>query len=360
MHHKLTRFVAVALVAVLATALVPGVAFAGKASVARRSKVFVSQPRAARGSFRVGESFVATGFVTPAVPSDTTTTSVVVKVYKVGRRGRLSAIVNAGAVFTGPAKGGTGYSAAVSIPEAGTFLMQAVVNQSGRQVAASAIGPVRAIPAMTLSKLQIVNAPARALVPFQVTGVVAPGADAATGVTVRVTRLNVDGSVTEVTSAAASLTGPSGNGTAYSAVLTVANAGTYLLSAIGTKNGVPVGWSEVRPFEVRDTMWVSAPRVVSGQVSTSTAFEATGVVTPAIPAGDTHVGVFVRVIRFGRRGAITEISRVPATFTGPVGRATGFRATVTIATSGAYFLQAVGTRDGVPVYYSEARQVRAR
>jgi hypothetical protein len=87
----------------------------------------VSRPCVASHKVTTGVSFDATGVVTPAIAADDASTTVVVRVLHVGRRGRLKEVALVDAVLTGAVGDGTGYSAAITLPAKGKYVLVARV-----------------------------------------------------------------------------------------------------------------------------------------------------------------------------------------------------------------------------------------
>jgi hypothetical protein len=88
----------------------------------------VSRPSVLSRRVTAGDSFDATGVVTPAIAADGTPSSVTVFVYRIGRHGRLSKVATATAGLTGAVGEGTGYSVTLSLPSAGTYVLVAVLS----------------------------------------------------------------------------------------------------------------------------------------------------------------------------------------------------------------------------------------
>jgi hypothetical protein len=150
---------------------------------------------------------------------------------------------------------------------------------------------------------------------------------------------------------------PDTSATVYEAPITLPKAGAYFMVAVVSKDGVMVSRSARRPVFAMLPYKISKIRVASSRVATDTSFDATMVVTPAIP-GDSSAIVTVHAYRCGARGRASEVASVTAAPTGPVGAGTGYLATFSFSTPGKYTLVAVLTQGGVVVGKSQAREVR--
>jgi hypothetical protein len=108
----------------------------------------VTKPRVLHARVVAGASFVATGVVIPGIDPADLTTTVSVVTYKVGRRGKLTKVARFDAVNTGAAGTGSGYSASVSLPSAGRYVLVGVVMRDGIVLGRSTQRPmlVRAAP----------------------------------------------------------------------------------------------------------------------------------------------------------------------------------------------------------------------
>ena len=107
----------------------------------------ISKPRVESRVATAGVSFDATGVVVPGIATDDPDTTVSVIAYKVGRRGKLTKVDSFEAVNTGLVGEGSGYSASVTLPSAGRYVLVAVVMRDGTILGHSTHRPMRARPA---------------------------------------------------------------------------------------------------------------------------------------------------------------------------------------------------------------------
>ncbi len=197
-------------------------------------------------------------------------------------------------------------------------------------------------------------------VSFETTGLVTPAIaadDASTTVSIHVFGAGRRMRPELLQTVAASLS-PSADAssTIYEASITLPSAGEYFLVAVVSKDGAMVSRSALRPVRAVFPYRISRLSVASSKVATDTSFDATMVVTPAIP-GDSSAVVTVYAYRCGWRGGASEVASVTAIATGPLGDGTGYTATFSFATPGRYRLVAVLTQDGVVVGKSRPREV---
>jgi hypothetical protein len=234
----------------------------------------VTKPRIADEHVTMGVSFETSGVVTPAIATDDTSTSVSIKVYSLAKKGH-SVLVDTVAASLAPATDTTGtvYDATVTLPASGSYTLVAVVTTTdGQTLATSAGRPVFARLPYTVSKPRVLTPKVTAGVSFDATGVVTPAIaadDTSTSVTVFVYRMGRHGRLSQVTTAAATFTGAVGDGTGYSATLSLPSKGTYVLVAVASSDGVVLGRSGSRNM-----------RAVSASGTSSDT--PTGTVSPAV------------------------------------------------------------------------------
>ena len=198
-------------------------------------------------------------------------------------------------------------------------------------------------------------------VSFETTGLVMPaiaGDDASTTVSIQVFGPGRRMRPTLLQTVAAWLS-PSADASAtiYHASITLPAAGGYSLVAVVSKDGVVVSRSALRPVCAVLPYEISKLSIASSRVAIDTSFDATMVVTPAIPA-DSCAVVTVYAYRYGAHGRASEVASVTAVPTGAVGAGTGYTATFSFSTPGTYTLVAVLTRGSVVVGKSCGREVR--
>jgi len=87
----------------------------------------VTTPRVKRPVVPVGVAFDASGSVVPTIAPDDTTTTVAVRVFAIGRHGKMALVTSVAATLTGPAGKGTGYDASITFPKPGSYALQAIV-----------------------------------------------------------------------------------------------------------------------------------------------------------------------------------------------------------------------------------------
>jgi len=104
----------------------------------------VTKPRVLKARVTAGVSFDATGVVMPTIAPDDQTTTVTVVAYKVGRRGKLTMVASFVALNTGVVGSGSGYSASVTLPSAGRYVLVGVVTHDGIVLGRSARRPMLA------------------------------------------------------------------------------------------------------------------------------------------------------------------------------------------------------------------------
>jgi hypothetical protein len=91
----------------------------------------VTKPRVAKTVVHTGIAFDTSGSVVPTIAVEDTATTVAVRVFKIGARGRLSQTASVLATLTGPVGAGTGYDASVTFSKPGAYALQAVVLRDG-------------------------------------------------------------------------------------------------------------------------------------------------------------------------------------------------------------------------------------
>ena len=233
-------------------------------------------------------------------------------------------------------------------------MAMAVAPRAGTGPAATAVYRV--------SALHVSHDMVKTGVPFEATGsvvpTIAPG-DTSTTVAVQVFKGAISARPSQVTTAAAALTGPVGSGTGFDATIVFDRPGVYLLRAVVLHNGVIVGRSPVRPMTALLPYRVTGPRVARSVVRAGVQFEASGSVVPTIDLSDVSIAVAVRVFSVGKRGALSQVATVPGTLTGPVGNGTGYAASVALPKAGAYVLDTIVTDGGVIAGRSGLRAMTA-
>jgi len=119
---------------VLDAVLTDGGAVAGRSGYRPMTALLpyvVTKPRVAKTVVPTGIAFDASGSVVPTIALDDTATTVAVRVFKIGPRGRLFQTASFAATLTGPAGSGTGYDASVTLSKPGAYALQAVVLRDG-------------------------------------------------------------------------------------------------------------------------------------------------------------------------------------------------------------------------------------
>jgi hypothetical protein len=104
----------------------------------------LSKPRVVSSRVLTGTSFDATGVVVPAIAADDASTTVSVLVFQTGRRHSRAQVAEVAATLTGAVGGGTGYSASLTLPTAGEYVLVAVVMRDGVVLGRSPEREVRA------------------------------------------------------------------------------------------------------------------------------------------------------------------------------------------------------------------------
>lgn len=263
--RKLRWVTIVGVTVALVMASVPGAFAFGRGFGSRRAPFRVSKPRLVADRVVMGVSFEATGLILPAIAPDDSSTTVAVEVYGPGTHRGLQVLDAVPAALSAAADTGTVYDATLTLPDAGEFLLVAAVSRDGSVIARSAPRPVRVVLPYRVSKPRVLSHKVDTGSAFEASGVVLPaiaGDDASTTVSVLVLQKGKGRRhpIVQVASFDAVLTGAVGDGTGYSAMVTLPTAGKYILVAVVTRDGVVLGRS--RQAEVRASDVVVAP--VSG------------------------------------------------------------------------------------------------
>jgi hypothetical protein len=226
----------------------------------------ITRPRLASDRVVMGVSFEATGLVLPAIAPDDASTTVAVEVYGPARH-RITPLLDVvPATLAAASDTGTVYDATLTLPDPGEFLLVAAVSQNGVVVARSAPREVRVVLPYKVSRPRILSHKVDTGASFEASGVVLPaiaGDDASTTVAVLVLQRSRGRHpvLSQVASFDAVLTGPVGDGTGYSATVTLPTAGKYVLVAVVTRDGAVLGRSCETEMKARDA--VVAPPVSS-------------------------------------------------------------------------------------------------
>jgi hypothetical protein len=350
---------AVTLVAVLVFALSPvAIATATPRRPAPAALPYhVTLPHVDRVVVTAGTPFAVSGSVVPTIPADDTA-MVALRVIKLPSGSQVATVP---ATLTGPDAKGTGWTASVTYPTAGSYALLAVVVKDGRVIGKSPVRFMLATFPYRVTGPRVASRVVHVGDSFEASGSVIPTIapdDVATTVALEVLRLG-DGRPYKVATVPATLTGPVGKGTGYSAMLSLPKPGEYALVAVVMRDGNVVGRSDRRPILAVLPYRVSKPRVASSVVATGTDFDATGSVVPTITPED-NASVFIQVFRMRPRGARSLVSTVTASFTGPVGKGTGYSATLSLPSTGSYVLVAVVYKGDTLVGRSEGRPMLAR
>lgn len=317
----------------------------------------VSQPHVVRPAVVAGTAFDVTGSVCPTITAGDTTT-IVLKMFKLPSCSQSTTVA---ATFTGPVGKGTGWTASVTLPTAGAYQIVALALKDGVLVGKSQPLCMIATFPYRVTRPHVANTVVHVGDAFDATGSVCPTIapdDPSTTVALKVIRRG-DCRPHEVASVPATLTGPVGKGTGYKATLSFSAPGEYALVAVVLRNGMELGRSEHTVMVAKLPYKVSKPKVQASVVATGQDFLAIGTVNPSVTASD-HATLFIQVFRLRPRKARSQIATVTATFTGPVGRGTGYSATLSLPSTGSYMLVAVLYKDGIVVGKSEARPMLAR
>lgn len=105
---------------------------------------------------------------------------------------------------------------------------------------------------------------------------------------------------------------------------------------------------------------VSTPSVPQESVIQGVAFDATGVIAPAVSSDGTPTAAMIEVYQFSRRGPASLVATPVATLTGPDADGnTPYSVSITLPTAGQYALVTVLTQGDAVVGRSRPRYVRA-
>ena len=359
------RLIRLATVGLLAAALLPvsvPVAAArpvSKAPVPPVVRARVTAPRAPR-SVTVGVVFEATGSVTPSISADDTNSAVTIQVFKwTGRMAGWSKVSTASAGFTGPVgTKSTGYSASLSLADAGSYGLAAVFTRAGKVVARSDLSVIVVKPAFRVSAPHVAKAVVPVGTTFVATGSVSPTSPAGDTLGIRVFKWAGRSGWSQVATVSAALT-PGDVTTAYGASLSLPEIGNYALVAVLKNGDAVVASSEMRPMVAAPIYRVSTPRA-GGRASVGATITATGSITPTVPADGTTVAVKVFAWGGARAGWVATATAA-GQFTGPVGtKSTGYAASYLPAAKGWYELVAVVSKSGTVLGTSGPTLVQVR
>jgi hypothetical protein len=209
----------------------------------------VSKPKVASHKVAMGFSFETSGVVLPAIAVDDLATTVAVEVYSVPKHGRPVLVATVPAALSAGVEAETVYAAMVTLPEAGEYRLVAVVSRDGAVLARSKAREMHALLPYKVSKPRIASCEVETGVSFEASGVVLPAIatdDAVTKVSVLVFEVGRRHKLTQVASFDAVLTGPVGEGTGYSAAVTLPTDGKFVLVAVVTRDSVVLGRSGQR------------------------------------------------------------------------------------------------------------------
>jgi hypothetical protein len=252
--------VAVAAVAIaLVFASVPGAFAFNRGSGARRAPYRVSKPTLASERVVMGVPFETTGSILPAIAADDASTTVAIEVYGPGKHRGLQVLDVVPATLAASPDTGTVYDATLTLPNPGEFLLVAAVSRDGSVIARSAPRPVRVVLPYKVSKPRVVSHKVDTGASFETSGVVFPaiaGDDTSTTVTILVLQRGTGRrhALAQVASFDAVLTGPVGDGTGFSATVTLPTAGKYILVTVVMRDGAVLGRSSQTEMKVRDAV----------------------------------------------------------------------------------------------------------
>jgi hypothetical protein len=213
----------------------------------------IGKARLASPKVTMGVSFEASGVIMPAIALDDVATTVAVSIYRLRKKGAPVLVGSADAALSSVSETVTAYTASITLPESGDYALVAVVSRDGLVLARSTARRVCAALAYKVARPRLERRRVTAGAAFDATGVVVPGIaadDLSTTVEVRVYKLGRHGRRALVDTVGATLTGPAGEGTAYSASVTIAERGTYVLVAVVVRGGVAYGRSSGRELRV--------------------------------------------------------------------------------------------------------------
>jgi hypothetical protein len=207
----------------------------------------VTKPALASDKVTMGVSFDATGVVTPAIAVDDASTTVSVEVFSLPKRGRPVLVSTVPAVLTPTTDAaGSVYDASIVLPQAGPYALVAIVQNGGVTLGQSKARLVSALLPYVVTKPSVLSQRVNAGDSFDATGVVTPAIaadDTSTTIDVLVYHVGRRGRLTLVSTVAGTFTGPDGDGTDYSATISLANPGRYVLVALVSSDGPVVGRS---------------------------------------------------------------------------------------------------------------------
>lgn len=214
----------------------------------------ITRPSVASAKVVMGTSFDATGALVPAIAADDASTTVAIEVYGKPVRGHRGPLMSVPAALAASPDTGTTYAATLTLADAGEYQLVAAVSLDGTVIARSKPREIRVVLPYKVTKPRLVSPKVTAGESFDATGVVVPAIaadDASTTVAIRVLKVGRHGRLTAVDSVDAVLTGDVDSGTGYSASLTLADTGKYVLVAVVLRDGVVLGRSAARPVKVR-------------------------------------------------------------------------------------------------------------
>lgn len=220
-----------------------------------RAAYRITKPAVVDTKVVMGVSFDATGVVGPSIAADDASTTVAIEVYGVPVRGHKRPLLTVPAALSSSADIGTLYAATLSLPAAGAYQLVAAVSLGGTVIARSAPRPMLAVLPYRVSKPGVESRKVVTGASFDATGVISPAIaadDASTTVAIRIARVGRHGRLKEPTIVEAVLTGPVGDGTGYSASITLPAKGRYVLVALVVRDGVVLGRSGQREMKAYD------------------------------------------------------------------------------------------------------------
>jgi hypothetical protein len=213
----------------------------------------VTKPHVAGSTVAVGVAFDATGVVLPTIAADDSSTVVAVEVRRLSGPRKGGVLLSVPAVLSAADTTGTAYSASVTLTSEGQFALSAVVSRGGQVIMRTTARPVRAVLPYRVTKPRVLSSRVATGTSFEATGVVTPAIavdDTSASVSVVAYKVGRRAKLTQVGSFDAVLTGPIGEGTGYSASVSISDSGRYVLVAYVTRDGLVVGHSTQRPIRV--------------------------------------------------------------------------------------------------------------